>query len=105
MYTSYAIQNRKELIMGQPEKYLKPTFTIDSNSRTIRAKADELTRNQNDVAGKAKTLFYFVRDQIKYTMYAQITREEYFKASKTLQKGEGYCVQKSCALDRFSQSC
>jgi hypothetical protein len=88
----------------QLEKYLKPTFTIDSNSRPIRAKADELTRNQNDVASKAKSLFYFVRDQIKYIMYPQISREEYFKASKTLQKGEGYCVQKAVLLTTLARA-
>ncbi|MFC1970090.1 transglutaminase family protein [Chloroflexota bacterium] len=90
--------------MEQLEKYLKPTFTIDSNSRPIRAKADELTRNQNDVASKAKSLFYFVRDQIKYIMYPQISREEYFKASKTLQKGEGYCVQKAVLLTTLARA-
>ena len=90
--------------MEQLEKYLKPTFTIDSNSRPIRGKADELTRNQNDVASKAKSLFYFVRDQIKYIMHPQITREEYFKASKTLQKGEGYCVQKAVLLTALARA-
>jgi hypothetical protein len=90
--------------MERLEKYLKPTFTIDSNSRPIRAKADELTRNQNDVASKAKSLFYFVRDQIKYIMYPQISREEYFKASKTLQKGEGYCVQKAVLLTTLARA-
>ena len=90
--------------MEQLEKYLEPTFTIDSNSRPIREKTRELTKDQEHVTDKAKSLFYFVRDQIKYIMYPQISREEYFKASKTLQKGEGYCVQKAVLLTTLARA-
>ena len=90
--------------MEQLGKYLKPTFTIDSNSKPIREKTRELTKDQEDVTDKAKSLFYFVRDQIKYIMYPQISREEYFKASKTLQKGEGYCVQKAVLLTTLARA-
>ena len=90
--------------MEQLGKYLKPTFTIDSNSKPIREKTRELTKDQEDVTDKAKSLFYFVRDQIKYIMYPQISHEEYFKASKTLQKGEGYCVQKAVLLTTLARA-
>ena len=72
--------------MEQLEKYLKPTLTIDSDSKPIREKINELTQHQQHVTSKAKSLFYFVRDKIKFTMYVQIDLEEYYKASTTLQK-------------------
>jgi len=90
--------------MEQLEKYLKPTFTIDSDSKPIREKISELTQDQEDIISKAKSLFYFVRDQIKFTMYVQIDPEEHYKASTTLQKGEGYCVQKAVLLTALARA-
>jgi len=90
--------------MEQLEKYLKPTFTIDSDSKPIREKISELTQDQEDVISKAKSLFYFVRDKIKFTMYVQIDPEEHYKASTTLQKGEGYCVQKAVLLTALARA-
>jgi len=63
--------------MEQLEKYLKPTFSIDSDSKPIREKTEELTQDQEDVISKAESLFYFVRDKIKFTMYVQIDLEEH----------------------------
>lgn len=90
--------------MERIEKYLKPTFTIDSDSKPIKEKINELVRDKEDVISKARSLFYFVRDKIKYTMYVHIDLEEYYKASTILQKGEGYCVQKAVLLTALARA-
>ncbi len=79
-------------------KYLRPTPVIDCDSVSIVAKTRDLTRGQDNTIGKAKSLFYFVRDEIKYNMYVSKSLREDFRASNTLSRGEGYCVQKAVLL-------
>jgi transglutaminase-like putative cysteine protease len=82
----------------QMEKYLAPTATIDCDSNSIQEKARDLTKGQEDTITKAKSLFYFVRDEIKYNPYLPKYLPEHFRASNTLSRGEGYCVQKAVLL-------
>jgi hypothetical protein len=49
--------------------YLKPTFVIDSDSEMVKEKAVLLTEKVDSQKEKAKALFYFARDEIKYTPY------------------------------------
>jgi transglutaminase-like putative cysteine protease len=80
------------------EQYLKPTATFDCDSAPIEEKARELTDGKDDVAEKAKALFYFVRDGISYNLYVPKHMPEHFRASNTLARGKGYCVQKAVLL-------
>lgn len=80
------------------KKYLRPTSTIDCDSESIKRKAELLTKSQQEVTGKAKNLFYFVRDEIKYNLYVPSDLREYYRASRTLGAGEGFCVQKAVLL-------
>lgn len=80
------------------EKYLKPTPIIDSDSESVREKAQELTQGLEEPIEKAKALFYFVRDHIKYNVYVPKHLAENFRASETLSRGQGYCVQKAVLL-------
>ena len=80
------------------EKYLSATFIIDCDSDSIKAKARELIRDHDKDADRATALFYFVRDDIAYNLYVPKHMPEHFKASNTLTKGKGYCVQKAVLL-------
>ncbi|MGB2885326.1 MAG: transglutaminase-like domain-containing protein, partial [Dehalococcoidia bacterium] len=80
------------------EKYLEPTFTFDADSEAIQEKARELTGELEDAVEKAKALFYFVRDEISYNIYVKKHMPEHFRASNTLARGKGYCVQKAVLL-------
>jgi transglutaminase-like putative cysteine protease len=80
------------------DKYLKATAIFDSDSEAIKQKAQQLTRGKNDDIEKAKALFYFVRDDIPYNLYTPKHMPEHFKASNTLARGTGYCVQKAVLL-------
>lgn len=88
----------------QMEKYLKPTFVIDCNNPAMQEKGKDLTRGQEDIIKKAQSLFYFVRDEIRYKIYVSKSRPEHFKASNTLFRKEGYCVQKAVLLVALARS-
>jgi transglutaminase-like putative cysteine protease len=84
--------------------YLKPTAAIDSDSEAVRRTALELTSSSADEAEKARALFYFVRDRIRYSVYMVSTRFEDFVASTVLAWGRGYCVQKAILLAALARA-
>jgi transglutaminase-like putative cysteine protease len=86
------------------EKYLQPSFTIDSDEPLVQKKAAELTKGKQAKKEKAISIFYFVRDQIKYNPYAGLTTLEEDKASATLRRGDGYCVQKAVLLAALARA-
>lgn len=88
----------------QMEKYLTPTSIIDSDCISIQVKSRDLTRGQENSIDKAKGLFYFVRDGIKYNMFASKSLPEHFRASNTLSRREGYCVQKAVLLAALARA-
>ena len=90
--------------MEDIQNYLKPTPIIDCEHWTIREKADELTKSQKEVKEKARTLFYFVRDEIKYNPYMPRYLPEHFRASDTLVRKDGFCVQKAVLLVALSRA-
>ena len=86
------------------ERYLKPTPIIDCDNGAIQKKAYEVTRGQGTVIEKARSLFYFVRDEIKYNPYLPRYLSEHFRASNTLARKQGFCVQKAVLLVALSRS-
>jgi len=90
--------------MHQMDIYLRPTSTIDCDNAVIKEKARELVDDNQKVADKAKSLFYFVRDEIKYNLYVPSDKPEYYRASQILKTGEGFCVQKAVLLAALARS-
>lgn len=86
------------------ESFLKPTPAIDSNNPVIIEKAESLVRKHENESEKAIKLFYFVRDKIKYNSYIPYHLFDYHIASKTLKRGEGYCVSKAILLAALSRA-
>lgn len=87
------------------EIYLKPTFFIDSDSKEIINLANKLTENTNDVREKAKSIFYWTRDEILYDPYESFTFEKKdYKASNIIKQKKGWCVQKACVLAALARS-
>lgn len=86
------------------EEYLKPTAFLDCETQSIKEKAMELAGRQVGVADKAKSLFYFVRDEIKYDPYSPRYLPEHYQASKILERGVGYCVQKAVLLAALARA-
>lgn len=80
------------------ELYLKPTFFIDSDSVEIVDYARNACRGAYTDREKAISLFYAVRDDIKYDLFGYEINPLYMKASNILKKASGYCVSKGLVL-------
>jgi len=86
------------------EKYLRPTYNIDSDHESIISTAKRLTEGCSDNREKAVKLFYFVRDSIKYNVFMISAFKEDFIASRVLEWGKGYCVQKAVLLTALGRA-
>lgn len=84
--------------------YLKPTYTIDSNSDFVKTKAFSLTKESAPPEEKAKKLFYFVRDEIRYNPYPPMHELEYYIASTVIKNRKGFCIQKAVVLTALSRA-
>lgn len=82
--------------------YLMPTFYIDYDSPSVSRIAGQLARaHPHDTAMAA---FNFVRDEIPYNPYSPFYRSEQYRASETLERGEGFCVQKAVLLAALARA-
>jgi transglutaminase-like putative cysteine protease len=83
---------------------------IDSDAQDIRRTAERCLQGAHTAGERLRALFYFVRDEIAYTFVPQGSSmlsdpSETFRASATLERGSGMCIQKAallCALARAS---
>ncbi len=91
--------------MENMEIYLQPTKFFDFNKTKVQQKALEITEGCGSDNEKAKALFYWVRDTIKYNMQLFIPIVvNNFKASKVMQKCQGFCVSKSILLSTLARA-
>ena len=84
--------------------YLKPTYFIQSEDPQIKRIASHLTHGKADVGEKARSLFYFVRDEIRYNAHILKLKIRNNRATEVLRKGEGYCVQKAVLLAALARA-
>jgi transglutaminase-like putative cysteine protease len=77
---------------------------MDCDSAPVKERARDLTAGKESVEEKAKSLFYFVRDEIRYNPYSQFYLLEAYRASATLSRGDGYCVQKAVLLAALARA-
>lgn len=85
------------------EIYLRPTAFIDSNHPTVIQYAEAKTQAGKTDKEKAVDLYNAVRDDILYDPYHLVLKPEVISASQTLERGSGYCIEKSlllCAVAR-----
>lgn len=80
------------------QEYLRPTRFIDSQHPDIVEQTKRITSKGQNEAERAIALYYWVRDHIRYNPYAVSGDAEAFRASATLQAGEGWCVPKALLL-------
>jgi len=89
---------------GDMAVYLRPTYAIDSDHERIVTTAERVTEGCSDDAERAVALFYFVRDSIHYNVFMISVFKEDFKASRILEWGKGYCVQKAVLLTALGRA-
>jgi transglutaminase-like putative cysteine protease len=75
--------------------FLSAAEYIDSDHESVRAKAGEIAGAALDSAERARRLYGFVRDGIRYDPYIDYTDRETYRASSVLAKGQAYCVGKA----------
>jgi len=78
-------------------EYLSPGRYIDSTHPAIR----EFSRKNSSGSSereRAVSLYYAVRDKIRYNPFLDFTSREVFRASAVLEAGQGFCVGKASLL-------
>lgn len=74
-------------------KYLKGTDIVDLDSEIIRKTTKEVINDLRTPKEAAVSIFYFIRDEIKFALTPQLER-----ASTVVERGTGYCVSKATAI-------
>jgi transglutaminase-like putative cysteine protease len=78
-------------------EYLQPARFIDSAHPAVTAFSAEHGKGSTDLA-RAVSLYYAVRDRVRYNPFQNFTLDESFRASGCLERGEGWCVPKAALL-------
>ena len=80
------------------QPYLTPTPTVESDHPEITAFTAKHTDASSSKQAQAISLYYAVRDEIRYDPYSIELSVEGLKASHTLDTGRGWCVSKAILL-------
>lgn len=86
------------------DEYLASTEYIDADHPLVRAKAGELAAQAGGARSTAVALFRHVRDGFPYKIIYEIPGRDYFRASATLARGEGFCMPKSVLLAALARA-
>jgi transglutaminase-like putative cysteine protease len=79
------------------KQYLEPGKYIDGDHPAV-LEFSEKNSFGNSNRDRAVSLYYAVRDAIRYNPFLDFSRPEVFQASAVLQAGEGFCVGKAALL-------
>lgn len=85
--------------------YLQSDFCIDYDDPSIQAVIKDKKLLQLNPIDRTVKLFYFVRDEITYNMYAANEKgADTYKASSILKKSNGWCLQKAMLLAALTRA-
>jgi transglutaminase-like putative cysteine protease len=79
------------------KEYLEAARYIDSGHADVVAFARKNSSGKNNTE-RAISLYYAVRDGIRYNPFVDFSKEETFRASHCIAAGEGFCVGKAALL-------
>lgn len=80
------------------ELALKPSQCANSDHPDIIELADRIVGSEGNPNKKAVKLFEHVRDSLAYNPYTPFFLPEHYLATTTIERGKGFCVQKSVVL-------
>jgi len=86
-----------------PDPYLEPARYIDSDHPAVRAFARAHVHGA-DECERAVSLYYAVRDGIRYNPFLDFSSDAPFRASSCLAAGEGFCVGKAALLSACARA-
>lgn len=78
-------------------EYLAPTLYIECDHPAVEDFARSSAGNGSAI-DMAVSLYYAVRDGISYNPYCYTFERDAYRASRVLEKGQGFCVQKAILL-------
>ena len=78
-------------------EFLEPRRYIDSGHPAVIAFAEKNAAGKNNLE-RAVSLYYAVRDGIRYNPFLDFSKEETFQASQCIAAGEGFCIGKAALL-------
>jgi len=78
-------------------EYLKPGRFVDSDHAAVIAFSREHSKGKGD-REKAVSLYYAVRDRIRYNPFQNFTLDDTYRASVCIDQGSGWCVPKAALL-------
>ena len=87
------------------DEYLQPGRFIDSDHPELIAFAERNRGVSADLREQAVSLYYAVRDQVRYNPYTFSRDPQTLKASHALSAGESYCVPKALLLAACARHC
>jgi transglutaminase-like putative cysteine protease len=90
--------------MQHLSEFLRPAPGLDSDNPDIGRTAKDLCMGLKEPSDKARRLFYWVRDEIKYTPLVSIDTLQNYRASQTLERGRGFCVEKAALLAALARA-
>jgi len=79
------------------EAYLKPGRFVDSDHPAVVAFAAQHAEGATP-RERAVALYYAVRDGVRYNPFQNFLRDEAYRGSDCLKRGEGWCVPKAALL-------
>jgi len=77
--------------------FLAPAAYIDSGHPSVVAFAREHAKGDNPLQ-RAVSLYYAVRDRIRYNPFLDFSKDAAFQASQCIVAGEGFCIGKAALL-------
>jgi transglutaminase-like putative cysteine protease len=77
--------------------YLSPGRYVDSAHPAVSGFVEENCTG-NTERERAVSLYYAVRDKIRYNPFLDMTRRDVFRASAVLEAGQGFCIGKASLL-------
>jgi len=78
-------------------EYLKPGRYIDSGDAAVASFTKKNVKGTTE-RDRAVSLYYAVRDGIRYNPFLDFSKPEAFTASAVLAAGEGFCIGKAALL-------
>lgn len=79
------------------KEFLSPGRYVDSDHPDVIAFARQHVKGTTDLE-RAVSLYYAVRDAIRYNPFLDFTSDASFRGSVCLQTGEGFCIGKAALL-------
>ena len=84
-------------------EYLQPGCFIDSAHPAVIAFSASHSSGKND-REKAVSLYYAIRDGIRYNPFQNFMLDDTYRASACLETGEGWCVPKAALLSACARA-